>query len=133
MTTEKITIQKIVVDRAEGLIEECFQTEHKTVDDANLRLIEISKTAPKNGGYDKTDVIIFFSDGDEWKARHDIQFGMIDETIENHWKRHFNYILKIMPNTPEYWQIKNNPNAKIEARAALNKMEATGLINSVGR
>uniref|UniRef100_A0A6M3LXR4 Uncharacterized protein n=1 Tax=viral metagenome TaxID=1070528 RepID=A0A6M3LXR4_9ZZZZ len=118
-------ITKIIVTRAEGLIEECITTVHTTIEEADMRLMQISLTAPKNGGYDKTDVCIMFDNGDTWKSRHDIKFGNIDEDIANHWRSNFNYILTLDPSKQMCRDImKDNPKAKIEARAGLNKINA---------
>jgi hypothetical protein len=85
-------IVKITVDRAEGLHSECFKTEHSTVEDANKRLGDISMTAPRTGGYDKTDVEIFFSDGFSVKSRHDVKYLDTDGDVIGHAVRFISFV-----------------------------------------
>lgn len=71
------SIQKVVIERAEGL------TSHYTMvkvtysgDNAeewgNQWLREIAQTAPEHGGYDKTDVWVTLSNGQEYEFRFDV-------------------------------------------------------------
>lgn len=66
-------IKLITITRAEGRIEECgiehFATSWKEADNI---LFEMSKTAPDDFGYDKTDFHILFEDGLEYNGRYDL-------------------------------------------------------------
>ena len=73
-----------MVKRAEGPTELCGTWEFKTLVAADKQLWEISRTAPDSGGYDKTDVTVFFSDGQTIKMRHDIKRHDIDGTVAEH-------------------------------------------------
>ena len=74
-------IKKIMIKRIEGLEEE---TTYKTLEDADNKLVGISLTAPKYGGYDKTEVYTTFEDDSTIVCRHDIEFGNIDNSIIEH-------------------------------------------------
>jgi hypothetical protein len=75
MTNDKaIEIKKIVIIRAEGKIELCgIEQLAKSWKQADEILLEMSETAPKDGGYDKTDFYIEFVDGQEYEGRYDLK------------------------------------------------------------
>jgi hypothetical protein len=72
------SIQKVAIERAEG------PSDHFTMkkvtfegdsaeETANKWLLAISVTAPKTGGYDKTDVWVTLSNGQEFEFRFDVK------------------------------------------------------------
>ncbi len=68
----KIGIRSITIDRAEGKHEECIKTEHTTWADAEARIIAICTSKdPTLPGYDKTDFVIVFADGETYSGRYD--------------------------------------------------------------
>jgi ribosomal protein L5 len=81
-----VKITKVTVERAEGKAIECYKSEHDTLESADFRLREIARTAPEGGGYDKTDVIIYFDDGTRIESRHDVQRYSTDGTVYSHAK-----------------------------------------------
>jgi hypothetical protein len=90
--TQARSIQKVVIERAEGL------TGHPTMkkvtfagdtaeEQGNQWLRLIAETAPKEGGYDKTDVWVTLSNGQEFKYRFDVQHTSLpdnDTDIRQH-------------------------------------------------
>lgn len=73
-----LAVTKVKIRRAEGPRELCDGTfrvfegeDAETQGNAYLR--EISQTAPRGGGYDKTDVRILFANGQKWDARFDVK------------------------------------------------------------
>ena len=72
-----LAITRVAVRRAEGPIALCDGWHLFECADAeehgNTYLWEISQTAPKDGGYDKTDVKLTFANGQEWNARFDVK------------------------------------------------------------
>lgn len=82
------SIQKVVIERAEGI------TGHYTMqprtfegetaeEQGNAWLREIAKTAPKTGGYDKTDVVITLSNGQDYSFRFDVQHTSLPDNDTN--------------------------------------------------
>jgi hypothetical protein len=49
-------------------------------------------TAPRNGGYDKTDVEIFFADGFSIKSRHDVKYLDTDGDVIGHAVRFISFV-----------------------------------------
>lgn len=114
-------ITQIVVVRAEGPNELCGSWTFKgptAEDEANKKLRQISLTAPKGGGYDKCDVTVTLSSGEEFTTRHDVKLNDIDGTVYDHAERWLSYLVtsdkKII--TPE---------TKKEATALLAVLRAT--------
>jgi hypothetical protein len=70
-TKEKLPAIGFQITRAEGRTDLCFTSEHTTWADAEERIGNICRTAPKEGGYDKTDFTIWFADGECYKGRYD--------------------------------------------------------------
>lgn len=73
-----LPMAKVEIRRAEGPHELCDKTFRVFEGDeaeaqGNAYLREISQTAPKGGGYDKTDVRILFANGQKWQARFDVK------------------------------------------------------------
>lgn len=72
-----VRIQSIQIMRGEGNGREDpmlgkWQT-FTSIKDADRRLREISNTAPRSGGYDKTDVIVTLDDGSTFKGKFDVK------------------------------------------------------------
>ena len=95
---KKIFIKSIEITRAEGssVYDPNLGKTQKfnNVKDADKRLLEISRTAPATGGYDKTDVKVTFEDGTTYEGRWDIKhFSQMnaDLTIKDHIKQNFNF------------------------------------------
>jgi len=84
LVKDKGIITKVRVERLEGRTKECYATDHKTIGDAESRLWLIATTAPDNGGYDKTRVIITFEDGEQIETRHDVKKSDIDGGVLEH-------------------------------------------------
>jgi hypothetical protein len=116
-------IIKIVVDRAEGPSALCFKTEHATIAEANKRLRDISMTAPRSGGYDKTDVTVFFDgtdiNGDDgWNFRFDVKYITQpdnDTDIIKHVQDWINFLMQRTEHAKKYWSapwaLKDAPEA----------------------
>jgi len=90
-------IETITVRRLEGRTKECFATTHKTVESAESRLWSIAETAPDNGAYDKTSVIITFKNGDTIETRHDVKRYGIDGGIITHAKQILQTLKEVIP------------------------------------
>lgn len=75
--SHKVPVKHIYIRRAEGNSnEDPFVgkwQKFKTFAGADRRLLDISKTAPKSGGYDKTDVEVVWQNGDVYKGRWDVK------------------------------------------------------------
>jgi len=72
MKNTKETIMNVVIERLEGLHEECITVKVKSLKAANKVLKNMAKTAPEGGGYDKTNFVITFRDGDTYSGRIDL-------------------------------------------------------------
>lgn len=73
-SSKKIRVKKIVITRGEGPIEEAGKSVTAlNFAAANEALFRMSATAPKSGGYDKTDFVITFADGQTYKGRYDLK------------------------------------------------------------
>lgn len=70
-TPDRIPAVRIEIERAEGLDSECYKSDHPTWEEAEERIRAICRTAPKNGGYDKTDFSVIFADGETYRGRYD--------------------------------------------------------------
>lgn len=94
------SIQKVIIQRAEGLIgHPTMRRETFTGDlsegEGNRWLRWIAETAPATGGYDKTDVWVTLSNGQEYQFRFDVQHTSLpdnDTDIRQHVKQWFTYI-----------------------------------------
>lgn len=78
-----LTMKWVSIQRAEGPLVADFTDHVFEGPDAeaqgNAYLRQIAVTAPMNGGYDKTDVKICFSNGQEWTARFDVKHLSCDD------------------------------------------------------
>ena len=70
---ERIPIKCITIDRAEGLVSECYESKHSSFESAQDRLAQSSRTAPKGGAYDKHDVTLEWADGAVYRFRFDVK------------------------------------------------------------
>lgn len=70
---ERIPIKCITIDKAEGLVSECYESKHSSFESAQDRLAKSSRTAPKSGGYDKHDVKLEWADGSSYQFRFDVK------------------------------------------------------------
>lgn len=79
------TITKVIVEQAEGLTEDMVPRTYEgptCVRDAEKHLRKIAVTAPKSGGYYKTDVTITLVDGTDYQFRFDIKrLGLEDNDL----------------------------------------------------
>lgn len=96
------SIQKVVIQRAEGM------TDHYTMKrvtytgdtaetQGNHWLYQIAETAPSEGGYDKTDVWVTLSNGDEYAFRFDVQHTSLpdnDTNIRQHMRSWFLFLAR---------------------------------------
>ena len=107
------SIQKVVIERAEGLTGDYTMKKVEFTGDTaeietNCWLHEIAKTAPKAGGYDKTDVSVTLSNGQEHSFRFDMMHTSLSDNYTNirqHLRRWFLFIAR--PETLPY--IASNP------------------------
>jgi len=90
----KVKAVKIIIDRAEGLAHECRKTEHVSWREAEERISQIRRTAPKEGGYDKCDFQVIFADGDDYKGRYDAKhWSIADEGgLASHINSYLNFL-----------------------------------------
>lgn len=68
----KRQILKVYVERAEGMAHECVPKTFDQLAKADAHLLVQSRTAPKDGSYDKCDVVVEFTDG----IKHGIRFDL---------------------------------------------------------
>jgi hypothetical protein len=71
-------IVKVVLDRAEGLASECVRREISGdgIPDAVMKVLrDWGRTAPKNGGYNKTDFEVHWEGDTGYSGRYDMEFG----------------------------------------------------------
>ncbi|MFB1500783.1 hypothetical protein [Thiocapsa sp. N5-Cardenillas] len=66
-----IAVEFIQIDRAEGPAEACGVTRHLSWACAERRILNICRTAPARGGYDKCDFEIHWKDGEVYRGRYD--------------------------------------------------------------
>lgn len=64
---------EIVLKRAEGNIEECITVKVESFEASDIILNYMARTAPISGGYDKTDFLVTFNDGETYKGRFDLK------------------------------------------------------------
>jgi hypothetical protein len=77
---KKIAVKKIEITRGEGPSVECGITHIcMSWEAADSILYDMSKTAPRTGGYDKTDFVITFKDGEEYSGRYDLKHHSIED------------------------------------------------------
>jgi hypothetical protein len=69
-----IQVKNIKMERAEGLTTECITVETNTYKQANITLRQWALTAPKNGGYNKCDVVVSFENNEKISFRFDMEF-----------------------------------------------------------
>lgn len=67
-------IKTIRIERAEGTDEDCRagQATHTTWANAEAHIKRMARTAPKDGGYDKTDIKVEWADGETYAWRFDM-------------------------------------------------------------
>lgn len=78
-----VPVQEIVITRGEGTLEGFvgIPMQAKSWDEANKILLALSQTAPgyDTGGYDKTDFLITFEDGEQYKGRYDLKHYAVED------------------------------------------------------
>lgn len=141
------SIQKVVIERAEGM------TGHRTMKkvtfqgdaaeaEGNQWLREIAATAPKDGSYDKTDVWVTVSSGQEYQFRFDVRHTSMpdnDTDIRQHMR---DFLLihcrpEALPHIArdrrrlEYFQSQIEPEIKAEAERVLGLLDADAVTLSV--
>lgn len=82
------SIQTVVIERAEGINDHYTMARRTFTGDSaesqgNHWLQEIAQTAPQTGGYDKTDVWVTFSNGEEFELRFDVQHTTVPDNDTN--------------------------------------------------
>jgi hypothetical protein len=78
--TEKIRVQSVFLERAEGPTAECIAVTVPTLTEATATLRRWSWSAPKpGGGYDKCDFRVTFADGETYEGRYDLQRDLAGE------------------------------------------------------
>lgn len=70
-TTTRIPVKSIAISQAEGEIGKMITATVSTWAAAAIILARICSTAPKDGGYYKTDCVAVFADGETYTARFD--------------------------------------------------------------
>lgn len=71
---KKIQMDHIVIVRGEGPSELCGKKRFAaTWEEASAILADIAVTAPKGGGYDKVDFMVYWADGERYEGRADIE------------------------------------------------------------
>ena len=84
--TMKIQVKEITIIRAEGLSSECGKKHTaKSYAEAEAILTRMAHSAPKSGGYDKTDFTVTFEDGETYDGRYDLKYTR-DESLAEHMK-----------------------------------------------
>lgn len=83
----KASVTGIVLERAEGPTALCGKPRRvASFTEADAILREWAKTAPQGGGYDKTDFVVTFANGETYTGRYDLVRD--DETrsrlLQNH-------------------------------------------------
>lgn len=73
--TAQYGVPEIILTRAEGLAEECDRPVRVSRwEDAAHELARMARSAPKpGGGYDKTDFLVVWEDGETYEGRYDLQ------------------------------------------------------------
>lgn len=72
--TTNIQVKQITVTRGEGPSHECRIPHYaKTWNEANAILKKMAISAPSKGGYDKTDFVIEFNNGDIYSGTYDLK------------------------------------------------------------
>lgn len=74
-TVTKIRLQSILIHRAEGTTEECIERCVSSFKDADAVIRRMAVTAPEDGSYDKTDILVEFEDGKKFGFRFDMDRG----------------------------------------------------------
>lgn len=70
-------IKSIKIERVEGKIEDLMKVDVKSFAAANKIIEMMATTAPHNEfGYDKTDFVVEWADGESYKGRLDLQNDM---------------------------------------------------------
>lgn len=121
----------IKIHRAEGYSEECTTHHYGDFATAWACLQAHGHTAPAGGGYDKTDIVVTFPDGDTYSYRHDMTRGGFADDDGLDLPAHILQSLRFYTGqwTPD-WMIANgrvNKYAKTpdpEAVSILNKWES---------
>jgi hypothetical protein len=96
MKTNLIPAVSILLNRAEGPSRECGEKTFTGPDcwqQAHRQLRNWSYSAPKGGGYDKTDFTVTFADGNEYEGRFDLSRDWDQDapSIEAHIHNHCTY------------------------------------------
>lgn len=95
---KKIQLKQVTITRAEGPSSDCGRPGvYKSFTEANGRLRRISETAPKTGGYDKTDVVVEWEDGQTYTGRWDVKHHSqkdADLSIQEHIQGWFKWVLE---------------------------------------
>jgi len=93
MKNVKETVMNVVVERLEGLHEECIEIKVNSIKSANKVLAKLAKTAPTGGAYDKTKFTIRFRDGGEYTGRYDlVHISEEQPNLQKHVTAHLEFI-----------------------------------------
>lgn len=77
-TATKTKVQQIVINRLEGPIGCDSEYVVSSWSEADTALARESWTAPKSGGYDKTDFTITFENGHTYSGRYDLKHMSVE-------------------------------------------------------
>lgn len=82
--TTKIQVKEICISRGEGPSSECGKKHVvSNYEEAEKVLSRMAHTAPKNGGYDKTDFTVTFADNETYTGRYDLKYDR-EESLAEH-------------------------------------------------
>jgi hypothetical protein len=93
----KVPVKEIVIERLEGMGYECVTKTAKSFDEANEIIKEMSKSAPRDGTYDKVRFSVEFVDGEKYdNARIDMKHYSIkdnqrEQNIPEHIHDHISF------------------------------------------
>ena len=82
----KAAIKEVWLNRAEGPVEECGEVTVAgglhVVDEVLSVLRDWGRTAPEDGGYDKTDFRVEWDNGESYEGRFDMQKGGTESGVD---------------------------------------------------
>jgi len=91
-TTTKIRLRSILIHRAEGRPEECIERRVSSFEEADAVIRQMARTAPEDGSYDKTDIVVEFEDGKKFGFRFDMERGhSISVNLQGDARRHVEF------------------------------------------
>jgi hypothetical protein len=76
-----VPIKKVYLRRAEGPSYQCRDWTFDNILDAHTQLCSNTRTAPKDGTYDKHDFTVIWADGHEYEGRYDLEGTEISPSL----------------------------------------------------